>query len=1577
MSAPPQHDDGERPRGTGGPPGCVEGLAGLPIRRGDPNLKGARGRHGRGLAIVVGIDAYNEDLRLYCARRDAEKIGETLRNAHGYDTVECLDGDATRQRLLAIAEAIPAAAKHYQRFVFFFSGHGRADLTEDDRLVGSLLPCDARRDDPGTLFPMSTLRDAISALEKTACRHVLIILDCCSAGAFARTREAAAARPRLAQARYEWVTRHAAAQVLASAGHDEVAFDSIAARKESDQQNSPFTTALLGALRTSDADANRDGVVLATDLYVFVQKVLLELQLEHLQRAQQTPMFFTLPWHEGGDFGFLLEDEPAWREPVHLDSASIPYTGLRPFGEGDAGVFSGRTALIKDLAAKAAEPGRAFLVLTGASGVGKSSLLAAGLVPRLREEQEAWAISSVLRVGSDPAGVVLAALRSHLPRWDGEDAPDAAVRAWAQAERGTLVLVLDQLEELITRVEAPAAKELARLVHDLVQTGHVKVLGAVRAGFDAEILALFGEDLAAVLVPPMNREELREVIERPAEERVLFFDDEKRGGRALVDFLLDAVEALPGSLPLLSLTLNALCLRYLQSGREDRKLLWADFQAIGGVAGALTRIAEGVYERTIDAQGRAVRVPADAGQLALHQATVRRVLLRMVEGGPNGWARRRVARDELDTEPTAEARERTDVVLGMLVSARLVVESAGSYEPAHDLLIEGWPRLRSWLAVEGERVLATRELTDAAEDWQAGSQPLAMLWGDRRLARVARLRRKEGDGAGGARALEPQVTRRLLEYFVPDRFVAALEPDWLTEVERAFVRKSVAHRRNKSLLAALLGLGVIGAVAALFFAATAREQSSATAELNQLVAAARLVRDDPTRIAEAVTRALAAYAERQQRYGRHPPEALVHLSEIAEHRSSLPVGAADVPGRVVDVRVDEDGMAALVYHDQRVRLLRLDGDGRVREIPLTPPPSNATEGRFSPDGRLVAGIVPDAIQLWETSDGAGRSQFASPGAAGSPAFSADGKRLAAHSDGAGVRVWDLERGGDPRVVGAPALIAGIALDRHGTQLAVAPAQGLVQLVKEGSQEPPRLLPAPDGDQTNVIAFSPDGRWMVTGRTDNQVLLWKPDEPELVSALGEHREAVNVAAFDPAGDRVVSGGSDHLCRLWNVAGRSRERSAGPTVLVGSGSAIEVASFTSNGRGVVAHANGEAVRLWSAEPVGLRLELAHPGAVTTAVYSPDGRFVLTGSVDRTARVWSLREGRLRWRRTHAWPINAAAFGPDGTWLVEAPHSTEEPSAYLWVGDSEKPRLLSGYHTHPIVAIKVSHDGRIATASLDGTVQIWRSDGEHLASLEHSPLERDDRRRLHQGGVLDVAWSADGDLLVTAGADGQAEVWDARRYTKIAAHAGHTGEVTSASFSADCAVVLTASADGTAHLWRASSGSLIASLTGSAGRVTKARFVPGSDLAATTGDDGSVRLWRVPSGRLVHVLEGHTGPVIDIAPSPSGEQLASGGRDGKVLLWDLRQGALEASFDAHGGGVTAIAYRGDGRRVISAGDDGFVRVFPTSAEEPLDRLCEALVEAPRASEPERGQAERFCAGRRLLTARDFGAAWRRLYP
>ena len=154
----------------------------------------------------------------------------------------------------------------------------------------------------------------------------------------------------------------------------------------------------------------------------------------------------------------------------------------------------------------------------------------------------------------------------------------------------------------------------------------------------------------------MDIEDLRQVIEGPASVRVLYFDPPE-----LVDDLIKEVIQTPGALPLLSFTLSELYVKYVQSGRDDRALSGADYQALGGVVGSLRNRATEEYDR----------LPDDA-----HRATMQRVMLRMVATEGGELARRRVALSEL-AYPTEEENARVKAVLDRLVDARLLVRGTG------------------------------------------------------------------------------------------------------------------------------------------------------------------------------------------------------------------------------------------------------------------------------------------------------------------------------------------------------------------------------------------------------------------------------------------------------------------------------------------------------------------------------------------------------------------------------------------------------------------------------------------------------------------------------------------------------------------------------------------------------------------------------------------------------------------------------------------------------------------------------------------------------------------------------------
>ena len=668
-------------------------------------------------AFVIGIDAYEKVAPLATAANDARRLAAVLGEMQHFDVhPPLLDARGGALRTL-LHETMPALVGADDRVVFYFAGHGIA-ADGDDGPAGYLVPADADPDDIATFVPMAELQAALQALP---CRHLLLILDCCFSGAFkwsSRTRAIRALMPkRIYKERFDRFVLDPAWQVITSAAYDQKALDVVQGRATGDrgvaatpsgEAHSPFALALFDAL-AGEADARTgqegDGLITATEVYAYVRDRVEPETLELGPRTRQTPGFFPLSKHDKGEFLFL---NPRHRLNLPPIPARSPYKGLASFDETDASLFYGRDRAIADLQARL-EAVR-LLVVSGASGTGKSSVVKAGVLPRLREAGHR--ILPVVRPGAHP----LAAL-------------DQAIAGLGEPGAATAVLLVDQFEEVITRCGDAAEREafaarLRQLVDDTVRIHRVIV--TIRADFEPQLSD--GPLHAAwqagrYTVPPFSLEELKEVVVMPTIQEVLIFDPPE-----LVDDIVGEVVQAPGALPLLSYALSELYEAYRVSGRQDRALTRADYERLGGVMGALRSKADAVY--------RSLDLPA--------QATMRKILLRLVsvEGDLAG---RRVPTADLDYSP--EENPRVAAVVERLVDARLVVRGQDYIEPAHDALVRAWKTLHGWIHEVGRDTLMLAERLGPEADQFARTGDVQLLWNrNPNLAVAARVLDQPGHG---------------------------------------------------------------------------------------------------------------------------------------------------------------------------------------------------------------------------------------------------------------------------------------------------------------------------------------------------------------------------------------------------------------------------------------------------------------------------------------------------------------------------------------------------------------------------------------------------------------------------------------------------------------------------------------------------------------------------------------------------------------------------------------------------------------------------------------------------------------
>lgn len=662
-------------------------------------------------------------LRLASPVHDAEALAACLRDHHGYDVLVVRDREATKTRLLDLLDReLPKMLDEARPLLVYFAGHGTAtDSIERPR--GYLVPADGGRD----LDSLLSMDEVARVLGKLPSRHLMLLLDCCFAGAFRWSMGRDLVNPTpptMYRERYERFLATPAWQVIASAAHDEQAADIVAGlpigKRDSGDVHSPFLQALLRGLGGSaDVSPRRDdgsvgdGVITATELYLYLRD---EIETASPQERPQTPGMWTLPRHRKGEYVFhvpsavlALPDAPT----LSLDTS--PYRGFLVYEEKHAELFHGRSAVTEALREQVErEP---ITVVVGSSGTGKSSLVRAGLVPALRRAHPDWEILVPIRPGTAPLEALDAALTS-------------------RRAAGAAVLVVDQLEELFATQERSRERNvfLERL-QDACAAGRLRVVGTLRADLETELWSSpLGHTWESVRFPlgDMTQAELREAIESPAEQKVLTFEPPE-----MVDRLISTVVAMPGGLPLLSFTLHKLYVDCLRRANNDRKLIELDETGARGIALALREHTDRIYASFDDAT----------------RDTMRRVLLRMVTVKGGTISRRQLPLTELGFADLDECR-RVELVLDALTGrsgnppgasgpnadaagygVRLAVRGGtlegGFIELAHDAVVRDWPQFQIWLrdASEGELVLQ-RTVTAAAMLWDREGRHAGYLWRD-------------------------------------------------------------------------------------------------------------------------------------------------------------------------------------------------------------------------------------------------------------------------------------------------------------------------------------------------------------------------------------------------------------------------------------------------------------------------------------------------------------------------------------------------------------------------------------------------------------------------------------------------------------------------------------------------------------------------------------------------------------------------------------------------------------------------------------------------------------------------------
>ena len=1155
------------------------------------------------------------------------------------------------------------------------------------------------------------------------------------------------------------------------------------------------------------------------------------------------------------------------RGTSRLGRAAAPFRGMAPFGEEHAELFFGRDAELLEFMEKLRH--QAVLPVVGPSGAGKSSFVQAGVIPRLRE-RGGWTVL-IIRPGGAPfralAGRLAAGETRGLitqsvategtPHLEGEaprpmehflqsglqtletslaeedalagelqDKPhllSLALRRLAAQQGGKVLLFVDQLEELHTLTpddgERRAFMDAICMAADEA-SDPVRVIFTLREDFLSRLTlgplvrVVMGQ--LTVMHKPAPRA-LKKILTHPLELQGYSFDDDSLPGR-----MVDEVAGEDAALPLLQFAARRL---WEQRDRQKKLLRLADFEAMGGVAGALASHADGVVDSL------------EPGE----QDAAREMMLRLVTPEKT---RQVVERDDLleGLGPEGEAVLQ-QLIAGRLLTSRRGAGTAGGIELVHESLIYTWRRLARWLEESREDLVFLEEVGRAADLWQRKGARDVGLW-------------------PGQALLEAEAALARCATKVPDRV-------------RRFIRASQRRRDRTLWRVRLLGVALLlamGAASLVFF--LQRQESDRqrqVAETQRRTARIHLghARLEGARAAEGRGELLQARAElRGALQAEDTTEARALWMRLQRHPL---IWRKAMEGSIFGVAFSPDGRwLAAGGQGSKVHLLdTVSRQGRVIRA------SQAVNSlAFSPDGKSLAeGNMQGQVKLHDLTRRTDKPRLLRPKgqAVWALAYSPGGK-LAWGDIGGRAAVWDPVSGSKKILASRGGRINSMAFAAGGKVLAAGLSSGQIMHWPMAAGAEPWVLGKASDWATNGVAVCPDGDTLLAAQNANNVRVWSIRQRREIGLLRGHNDAVIRVACGPRGELAASGGNDQQVKLWSLPG-NRLLGTYPA----AGGPVFSLAFSPDGQTLASGGKDRTLRLYRVGGLGRPgRPWGHTGTVTSVAYTPDSKQVVSASDDTTVRFWDPATGRQLRVLPANERLNVVTVSPDGDHLATA---GEQGLARLWMLRRALLSRVKGTDWNPVNALSFSSNGQTLASGAVRYIRVWNVKGPTTEL----------RLDAHKTRIKGLAFSpTNARLLASCGEDGAARIWDLARAPgkrqvwelKLA-----RTELNDVAFSLDGKRLAVTDTNGAVHQVSLQSWQhrVLYRRKGTSNFVI---FHPNSDLIAVAYSDGAIDLIR-PTGGLVRRLRGHRDQANGLAFSPDGSLLISGSDDQTVRAWEMPAG------------------------------------------------------------------------------------------
>jgi len=1174
-----------------------------------------------------------------------------------------------------------------------------------------------------------------------------------------------------------------------------------------------------------------------------------------------------------------------------------PYKGLEAFKESDASFFFGREKIIEELLENIQK--QPFIAVLGPSGSGKSSLIAAGIIPKLKDMGN-WIIASFR-----PKNVPFDNLSLSFIPYLYEDKIVQIEKAknltekFIRTEVGledivnmmridfsdyNILIFVDQFEELFTSNPYETQKKFIELVlkpFSLKSHLPLTFLFTLRSDFlsiasEHSLFANMMNKYNFKILTPMSELELISAIEKPLEK--LYVKLEAGLSQRIVQELTNE----PGSLPLLQFALTEMWKK-----QKFKELTHTAYDSIGGVNHALSCYADTVYES----------FTSEESELFWQ------IIVQLVRPGEGTEDTRQVALRH-------HFNDNSWTFIRMLADARLVVtgrnenSSVETVEIVHEALIKNWEPLKSKMFENRSFRLWQNNLRQTIAEWKKSDK------NDDFLLRGGRLE-------DALEKLENHKTE-------------------LSNDELSFISTSVTLKRKKSqkikkyyifaTLSVTMFILIISALGIYSFIKSIEANKQKLISEQKTIETLQKGEELKQKLIDAQHNLglfffeKANYVLSKKNYNETILNLLHALFNLSSKRDESKIIEAESI-------ITSEPSFPIVFS-----FCKFDTPETI---------CNTKQSVFqcfekSPDDLTLAVVYKNVIKLIDIATGKTlKNLISDTSLINNISFSPDGHSLASGDDENKIIIWNIEYAKDFFILGKHRKkVNSVCFSNDGKMLASGSDDKSVILWNiESKKEIFRF----EGHEQNVnsVVFSPDGNLLASGGDGHKIILWDVKSGKVISKFEGHNESINCVRFSPDGKILASSSGnpvpfinlaknfDNTIRLWNVkTGKQISKFVGHT------ESINCINFSSDGKYLISASGisyGEnqnnsdkdnTMRLWD-------------------INTGNQIFVITGhtmgvkQVDFLHNMMSIislsKDGIICWDISDVLDDKSPIFRDyeDAAMAMQfSPHNNKQlawgslKSNYVFIFNNYQTKIATILKNHKdfITSISFSPNGKfLASGSRDRNIV--------LTDIE---TKNNNKLQGHDATVLSLSFSNDEKFLSSGGADNKIILWDTISGNKVLKLKGHKDGVKSVIFSPVSNILASGGDDRTIILWNIETGKEFSRFEKHTEPINCLSFSPDGKLLASGASDKNIIIWDVVNRKLIRYLSGHEDQVNCLSFSPDGKYIASGSgsfvhtlynSDNSVRVWEVNSGNEIAIFRKHNVMVNSVCFSKNGKILASA--------------------------------------------------------------